>query len=143
MNPRAGNNTYSTSWAKVPFNKQQISSLVDMESPRAVHSEVLHILSLINANFTTAPVDRVFSFTLDLYEGELQEYKACNTDYHNLRHITDTYLAMARLLHGAGLSGADLSDREIFLGLTGALMHDTGMIQESCDIEGNGAKHTQ
>ena len=143
MNPAKGKNTFSTSWAKVPFNKQQISTLVDMESPRAVHSEVLHILSLINANFATAPVDRTFNFTLDLYEGKLQEYKACNTDYHNLRHITDTYLAMARLLHGAGLSGADLSDREIFLGLTGALMHDTGMIQESCDIEGTGAKHTQ
>ena len=143
MNPGTNHNTFSTSWAKVPFNKRQISTLVDMESPTAVHSEVLHILSLINAGFVTAPVNRIFSFTLDLYEGELQEYKACNTDYHNLRHITDTYLAMARLLHGAGLSGAGLSDREIFLGLTGALMHDTGMIQESRDMEGTGAKYTQ
>jgi hypothetical protein len=49
---------------------------------------------------------------------------------------------MARLLHGARLSGEDFSDREIFLGLTGALMHDSGMIQESCDSEGTGAKYT-
>jgi hypothetical protein len=50
---------------------------------------------------------------------------------------------MARLLHGALLSGENFSNREIFLGLTGALMHDSGMIQESCDSEGTGAKYTQ
>jgi len=143
MNLTSGNNTSPTSWEKMPFDKRQLASLVDMESPEAVHSEVLHILSLINTGFETTSVSRVFRFTLDLYEGELEEYKACNTDYHNLRHITDTYLAMARLLHGAQLSGEDFSDRELFLGLTGALMHDTGMIQESCDMEGTGAKYTQ
>ena len=143
MNLGTGNNTTSTSWEKMPFDKQQLATLVDMESPEAVHSEVLHIMSLVNSGFATDPVDQVFWFTIDLYKGQLQEYKACNTDYHNLRHITDTYLAMARLLHGAQLSGADLSDREIFLGLTSALMHDTGMIQESYDMEGTGAKYTQ
>jgi len=125
-----------------PFNKRQLATLVDMESPEAVHEEVLHILSLIRPDFDTAPVRRTFRFAVDLYEGQLKEYKACNTDYHNLRHITDTYLAMARLLHGAQLSGEDFSEHEIVLGLTGALMHDTGMIQESSDDEGTGAKYT-
>jgi hypothetical protein len=126
-----------------PFNKRQLSTLVDMESPEAVHKEVLHTLHLTAPELDTEPVDRVFRFTVDLYEGQLQEYKACNTDYHNLRHITDTYLAMARLLHGAQLSDANFSNREIVLGVSSALMHDTGMIQESTDTEGTGAKYTQ
>lgn len=126
-----------------PFDKRQLSTLVDMESPEAVHNEVLHILSLVNPEFNPEPVDRVFKFTVDLYVGRLKEYKACNTDYHNLRHITDTYLAMARLLHGMHLSENNLSMREIILGLIGALMHDTGMIQESSDTDGTGAKYTQ
>jgi hypothetical protein len=126
-----------------PFDKRQLATLIDIESPEAVHKEVLHIISLISPEFNTEPVDRVFKFTVDLYEGKLQEYKACNTDYHNLRHITDTYLAMARLLHGAQLSDANFTDREIVLGVTGALMHDTGMIQEASDTEGTGAKYTQ
>lgn len=126
-----------------PFDKQQLSTLIDIESPEAVHKEVLHIFRLINPKFDTEQIDRVFKFTVDLYEGKLEEYKACNTDYHNLRHITDTYLAMARLLHGAQLSDANFSDREIILGVASALMHDTGMIQESSDTEGTGAKYTQ
>ena len=133
----------SSSWENVPFDKLQLSTLVAMESPAAVHSEVLHVLNLINAGFDTTAVSQVFRFTVDLYDGLLHEYRACNTDYHNLRHITDTYLAMVRLLHGAVLSGESLGDRDIFLGLAGALMHDTGMIQKSWDLEGTGAKYTQ
>lgn len=125
------------------FDNRQLSTLVDMASPVAVHKEVLYILSLISKEFDTESIDHVFKFTIDLYEGQLQEYKECNTDYHNLHHITDTYLAMARLLHGAQLSNANFSNREIVLGLTSALMHDTGMIQESSDMEGTGAKFTQ
>ena len=127
----------SSSSEKVPFDTRQLATLVDMESPEAVHNEVLHIMSLINTGFAAAPLEQVFRFTLDLYEGQLQEYRACNTDYHDLRHITDTYLAMARLLHGAHLSGEAFSDRQLFLGLTGALMHDTGMIQESSGFGGS------
>jgi len=125
------------------FDKQQLSTLIDMNSPEAVHKEVLHTLSLFTPEFDAEPIYRIFKFTIDLYEGHMEGYKACNTDYHNLRHITDTYLAMARLLHGAQLSSKNFSVQEIFLGLTGALMHDTGMIQKSCDMEGTGAKHTQ
>ncbi len=143
MNSTTGNNISPDSSRKAPFDKRQLSTLVAMESPEAVHSEVIHILSLINPSIDAEPVHRVFRFTVDLYEGQLEEYKACNTDYHDLRHITDTYLAMARLLHGAQLSGKDFSERDIVLGLTGALMHDTGMIQESSDNEGTGAKYTQ
>ena len=143
MNTGNGNNTNSSSSEKVPFDTRQLATLVDMESPGAVHNEVLHIMSLINTGFAAAPLEQVFRFTLDLYQGQLQEYRACNTDYHDLRHITDTYLAMARLLHGAHLSGEAFSDRQLFLGLTGALMHDSGMIQESSDLEGTGAKYAQ
>ncbi len=126
-----------------PLDKSQLSTLVDMETPEAVHQEVIHILNLISSSVDTGPIHQVFKFTVDLYLGNLDEYRACNTDYHNLRHITDTYLAMARLLHGAVLSGEDFSNREILLGLSGALMHDAGMIQESSDSKGSGAKYTQ
>ncbi|MBW2466807.1 MAG: hypothetical protein JRF02_05850 [Deltaproteobacteria bacterium] len=116
-----------------------------MDSPEAVHDEILQILSLISSDFAAEPepLRRVFSFVTDLYRGRMEEYQACNTDYHDLRHITDTYLAMARLLHGAHLSGEKFSNSDIILGLTGSLMHDTGLIQESSDTEGTGAKYTQ
>jgi hypothetical protein len=142
MTPSADRKSSSTSRNNVPSDKRQLSALVDMDSPDAVHKEVLLILNLVNPSFDTEPVQRAFRFTVDLYEGRLQGYKSCNTDYHNLHHITDTYLAMARLLHGAKLSAVDFSEREIVLGIIGALLHDSGMIQESWDKEGTGAKYT-
>jgi len=131
----------NTSGSKISA-KHQLANLVDMNSIEAVHQEVVHILTLINPAFVIEPVDRVFKFTVDLYEGRMPGYRACNTDYHDLRHITDTYLAMARILHGALLSGEIFTDREIVLGLTGILLHDTGMIQESNDTQGTGAQYT-
>jgi len=143
MTPPPSKSTAPNVLGKTPFDTRQLSTLVAMESPEAVHAEVLHIVGLIHKETDTAPLSRVFKYTVKLYEGQLQDYKACNTHYHDLRHITDTYLAMARLLHGAQLSGEGFSGRQIILGLIGALLHDSGMIQESSDTEGTGAKYTQ
>jgi hypothetical protein len=125
------------------IDKDQLSTLVNMESPKAVYDEVAHILQLTNPNFDISLVDNAFRFTQELYEGCHPGYKACNTPYHNYRHITDTFLAMARLLHGAHLSDKNFSGRQMALGVISALMHDTGMLQKSHDSEGTGAKFTQ
>ena len=125
------------------MDRNQLSTLVDMASPAAVYNEVAHILQLINPDLNISPVDSAFRFTQELYEGCYPDYKACNTPYHDYRHITDTFLAMARLLHGAHLSGKNFSERQIVLGVISALLHDTGMLQETHDSEGTGAKFTQ
>lgn len=125
------------------FDRRQLATLVEMDSPEAVHQEVCHILTLISPSFDLKPIEKTFGFTLALYKGQLSEYRACNTNYHDLRHITDTYLAMARLLHGSRLGTGKFSDREIALGLIGALLHDAGMIQKEYDTVGTGAKYTK
>jgi hypothetical protein len=125
------------------LDKSQLSTLVDMDSPEAVYGEVVHILRLINPDFDISLLDCTFKFTKKLYEGKHPNYKACNTPYHNFRHVTDTFLAMVRLLHGAQLSGEKFTERQMVLGGISALMHDTGMLQESQDSEGTGAKYTQ
>ena len=125
------------------MDKSQVSTLIDMESPEAVYNEVVLILQLIDPETDISPVENAFRFTRKLYEGSMPGYKACNTPYHNFRHITDTFLAMARLLHGAQLSGENFSERHIVMGVVSALMHDTGMIQEAHDSQGTGAKFTQ
>jgi len=59
-----------------------------------------------------------------------------------LRHTTDTFLAMARMIHGATLEGETFSERHINLGLIAALLHDSGYIQSESDLQGTGAKYT-
>ena len=120
----------------------RLHDLVQMNSPEAVLDEVLIILRLISPDYDVAPVTSAFISTVNLYEGRYPGYRACNTEYHDFNHITDTFLAMARLIHGAVIEGETFSDRQIALGLTATLLHDAGYIQEEGDREGTGSKHT-
>lgn len=87
-------------------------------------------------------IEQAFADTVRLFNGEYPGYKRCTTPYHDLKHATDTMLAMARLIHGAILEGHSITEHQVSLGLMCALMHDTGYIQKSEDTEGTGAKYT-
>lgn len=124
-------------------NKQRkLVDLIPLDSPEAVLNEVLVILKLISPDFDTAPITSAYNLTIDLYEGNYPGYQSCNTGYHDLTHTIDTFLTMARILHGAVVEGEDFSQREIILGLIAAILHDSGYIQEDHDSQGTGAKHT-
>ncbi len=124
------------------MDQPKLYDLAQMDSPEAVLEEVLTVLRLISPKCDVTPVTAAFTTTVDLYEGRYPGYQACNTGYHDLNHITDTFLAMARLIHGAVIEGTSLSDREIALGLMAALLHDAGYIQEADDRVGTGSKYT-
>jgi len=128
------------------FNKMKgnwlHSNLLSMDSNQEVLEEVLYILSLFSPYFDTKPVSDAFTTTVKLFKGIYPGYRASNTEYHDLRHTTDTLLAMARLTHGAVLNGMSLTDRNICVGLIAALLHDSGYVQEEHDKEGTGAKYT-
>ena len=121
---------------------RQLSEFVKMNSPEAVLAEGKVILNLISPDFNADPVISVFNSTISLYHGNWEDYHACNTEYHDLRHITDTFLAMARLIHGGILDGHRFTHRGIVLGLVSTLLHDTGYIRDEKDLEGTGAKYT-
>jgi len=126
-----------------PLTKpDQLADLVDMDSPDAVLDEVLFIITLIDPRMDPSQISNAFSFMVSLYQGQWPAERACNTQFHDLRHITDTTLAMARLIHGATLNGQRMSQRQIFTGLVAAMAHDTGYIQDKMDRTGTGAKFT-
>ena len=111
----------------------QLSRLVDMENPHAVLNEVENIASRLFTDFDFKMLNRVFTDILQLFAGEYPGYTRCQTQYHDLKHTTDTFLAMARLIHGAILKGENLTRDQVTLGLVCALMHDTGYIRSSDD----------
>ncbi len=124
------------------MNENQLSNLVNMDSPEDVLAEMLNIGKLIAPDYSFAETESVFLWTIELYKGHCGGFRACNTEYHNLHHVTDTVLAMARLMHGATIDGASFTGRQIALGLIAALAHDTGYLQEEHDREGTGSKYT-
>ena len=119
-----------------------LADLVDMDSPEAVLDEVLFIMTLIAPQMDPTQLTNAFNFVVGLYSGRWPAEKACNTGFHDLRHITDTFLAMARLIHGAILTGRMINPRQIFMGLVSAILHDAGYIQDADDSAGTGAKYT-
>ena len=120
----------------------KLYDLVDIYSPKAVLQEVQFILELISEDFNPSPITTAFDMIVDIFRGHHPQYRACNTHYHDLRHTTDAFLTMARLLHGALLNGEDLSESDISAALVAALFHDAGYIQERGDTEGTGAKYS-
>jgi len=124
------------------MNDKQLSTLIPFDSPEAILDEVVVILDLISKDFNSDPVKSAFKTIADLYRGNFPGYRACNTDYHDLHHTTDVFLAMARLIHGAVINGETFTEPQIIMGLTMALLHDAGYIQEEHDTEGTGSKYT-
>ena len=124
------------------MNDIQLYNLIPTDSPQDVLDEVIVILDLISPDFDTAPVTSAFNTAVSLYQGRYPEYRSCNTEYHDLHHTIDTFLAMARLIHGGVLDGEIFTNRHITLGLITALLHDAGYIQEEHDKEGTGSKYT-
>jgi hypothetical protein len=120
----------------------RFEDLVPMGNPQEVMEEVNKILYLMYPAANCNPVQAVFIDVLKLFRGGYPGYRACNTWYHNLKHTTDCFLAMARLIHGGFVQGMVMEERDAALGLIAALLHDTGFIQTAEDHDGTGAKYT-
>lgn len=120
----------------------QLANLVQMESPQAVLDEGINVVELFSPGADPLAIRSAFSQTVSLYEGAWEDTSSCNTDYHNLKHVTDCFLAMVRLFHGAVETGIPFSPRQIHQGLVAALLHDAGYLQSREDTDGTGAKYT-
>ncbi len=119
-----------------------LADLINMEDYQSVLSEVKTIVGMIFSEFDIKPIEKVYRDIIKLFSGKYPGYKKCNTEYHDLRHTLDTFLAMARLIHGAYVKGLSFNIKNVTLGLISALMHDTGYIQRRGDRDGTGAKYT-
>jgi hypothetical protein len=124
------------------MENMQLSLLLNTENPRSVFDEVRTIVRLMFPAFDFETLELIFTDILRLFDGAYPGYRECTTHYHDLKHTTDTFLAMARLMHGAWEGAAPLAGKHITLGLVCALMHDTGFIQAMGDAVGTGAKYT-
>jgi len=123
-------------------NIDRLSDFVWLDSPESVFEEVERIMKMVYPAFDRKQVRAAFGMAVDLYQGEFPGYRACNTEYHDLSHTIDTFLAMARLIHGAVCGDKPFSQRDVVAGLVAALLHDAGYIQEDEDRTGTGAKYT-
>ena len=123
-------------------NEAALMHFVNMDDPQSVLKEVKTTVLMIFPTFDFASIDLAFSDFMDLFAGNYPGYRKCNTRYHDLKHTTDTFMALARLIHGATTKGVKITRKGVSLALISALVHDTGYIQTVDDKTGTGAKYT-
>ncbi len=122
--------------------RNQLALILDSEKPEAVLNEVQSIFCYSYKVESFEKIENVFNHICALFAGNFKGYKGCNTEYHDLKHTMDAFLATARLIDGKNLSSAIFSESKAVDLLLAALLHDTGYIQIDSDTAGTGAKYT-
>lgn len=128
-------------------NSFDVSNTVDTTDPVSVNREVDRLLHELYPQFETRQLDVSFYNVTRLYRGLTPWYHACDTAYHNLQHVMDVALAMARLMHGYDRShrGTEnaIGPKLFVFGVVIALLHDVGYLRHVNDSRhDNGAQYT-
>lgn len=132
---------------KTRARDMDVSNRIDVTDPVAVTMGIMDILA---AHCTPSALEAVPMLVADfarLYRGEYPGYHACDVGYHNIQHVLDVTLAMARLMDGyLKVRGeeAPLGEELIVAGIACALFHDAGYIRRLHDSRhANGAEYTR
>jgi len=127
-------------------NNKDISDRVVTTDPKAVNVEIDRIFLELYPDANTRALDVAFGDADKIYRGELPGFHACDTAYHDIQHVLDVTLAMARLIDGYERSrvGTDPMGKNLFqLGIITVLFHDVGYIRTAEDKDAkNGAEFT-
>ena len=119
-------------------SEYDVSCLVNTTEPTVVNAEINRIFHELYPTASTAEMDRAFRDLATLYKGKYPGYHACDTAYHDIQHVLDVTLAMARLIDGyeRGRVGLERLDAPMFrLGVIAALFHDCGYVRALDDTQ--------
>jgi hypothetical protein len=125
-------------------NDYDVTNSVRTTDVAAVATEIRNIYVDLFRKSGISNFEQPFIDFERLYNGEFPGYRACDTGYHDVQHVLDVTLAMARLLDGYKRVGREsLSERWFRLGVVLALYHDSGYIMHRNDTRHhNGAEYT-
>jgi hypothetical protein len=128
-------------------NDYDVTDSVRTTDPAAVAAEVIRLYQSLYDDPAAAQFEPAFGYAAALYRGKHPEYCPCDTEYHDVQHVLDVTLAMARMLHGYGRGRARSEPaltREVFrVGVLAALFHDFGYLRRRNDRKHRyGAEYT-
>ena len=123
-------------------NKHQLSNILNHNDPNEVFKETKKIFTYHYSDKVFLRIEHMYKMINSLYNGTFTGYRYCNTVYHDFNHINHVLLATARIIDGLNVYEGSFSETKAVNLLLAALLHDTGYIQKSDDLEGTGAKYT-
>ena len=124
-----------------------VTNSVRTTDPAAVEAEVLRVFRSLFPHLQATQLQRAFERAARLYDGRHPDYWPCDTEYHDLQHILDVTLAMARLLEGYQRGREDgeqpVTGQLFMVGVLAALFHDFGYLRKRNDRKHRyGAEYT-
>ena len=127
-------------------NEFDVENRINTTDPDAVSREVARIYQDLYQADAPGTIGQVFEDVARLYRGDYPGYYACDTSYHDIQHVLDVTLAMARLMDGCvrATDASVLNERLFRFGIMTALYHDCGYIRHRADTRhSNGAEYTK
>jgi len=123
-----------------------VTDRIRTTSPVEVGSEVMRLFLGLYPGRASPQIERAFDDMWLLYEGRHADYQPCDTEYHDIQHVLDVTLTMARLLDGyeRGRNGPPPLPSEYYVvGVITALFHDFGYLRRRNDHKHRfGAEYT-
>jgi hypothetical protein len=128
-------------------NDYDVSNCIQTTDAGAVGAEVMRIFKGLYPGASGEALERAFADVQALYQGRHPDYHPCDTEYHDLQHVLDVTLAMARLMDGFARGrrdGEPALPADVFLaGALTALFHDFGYLRRRGDTRHRyGAEYT-
>lgn len=127
-------------------NDYDVSSRINTTDAQVVNDEIDRIYLDLYPSAQTLQLDYAFRDLTRLYCGEFPGYRPCDTAYHDVQHVLDVTLAMARLIDGyerTRVGTPPFGDALFRLGVITALFHDVGYVRKLKDRKHkNGAEYT-
>ncbi len=128
-------------------NEFDVSNRINTTDPVSVRLEIGRIHRRLHPGAPTPAFLRAFDDVAALYRGDHPDFEKCDTAYHDLQHVLEVALAMARLLDGyeqARGNSPSLGERLFQLGIVCALFHDVGYLRRRGDRRHRrGAEYTR
>jgi hypothetical protein len=113
-----------------------VSDRIKTTDPKSVGCEVARLYKSLYQRNSVGPIEQAFEDLSGIYLGRHPDYKPCDTEYHDLQHVLDVTLAMARLMDGYERSrnGFEPLPADLYVvGVVVALFHDFGYIRRRGD----------
>ena len=118
-------------------NDYDVTDSIRTTDAGEVGREVTRLFRGLYGRARAAEVRRAFGDIQALYRGEHADYLPCDTEYHDIQHVLEVTLAMARLMDGyqrGRREGEAPLEPDIFLvGVLAALFHDFGYLRRRQD----------
>jgi hypothetical protein len=126
-------------------NDHDVTDQILITDPDAVGGEVMRLYRGLYDRHAPE-IERAFGDVAALYAGRHPDYQACDTEYHDIQHVLDVTLAMARLMDGyerSRTNGGRLTEDLFKVGVLAALFHDFGYLRRRHDSRHRfGAEYT-